>query len=103
MRFKLYVNNDIRLNFLGTLDPFSMGCYQMTTVDAVFVREKYRGQGFGSSAVKDVLIDFPLEDIGFSFPVSIPMQKSKAKRNITGCILLGSSSWRACHQNFNER
>ncbi|XP_035702092.1 protein FAM169B isoform X2 [Folsomia candida] len=59
----------------GTLDPVAMECYRMTTLDTLFIRRDYRGQGWGSSAVKDLLLEFPQENIGFSFPISIPMNR----------------------------
>jgi hypothetical protein len=49
----------------------------MSTLDTLFIQKSNRGQGWGHSAVKDVILEFPHENIGFSFPISIPMSKGK--------------------------
>lgn len=61
----------------GTLDQHLMATYTMTTLDTLFIQKQHRGQGWGSSAVKDLLLEFPDENIGFSFPISIPMNKGE--------------------------
>lgn len=46
----------------------------MTTFDTIFVQQSWRGQGWASSAIKDLLLAFPSENIGFSFPISQGMR-----------------------------
>jgi len=59
----------------GTLDPCSMECYCMTTLDTIFIQPSHRGKGWGTQALENLLSEFPHENIGFSFPTSDSMLK----------------------------
>ncbi|XP_014674536.1 PREDICTED: protein FAM169B-like isoform X2 [Priapulus caudatus] len=47
--------------------------YTMPVVDIIFVRKKGRGLGFGENLLKDMVSMFPVENFGFSHPVSPAM------------------------------
>jgi len=46
----------------------------MNILDAVFVRQSHRRQGWGSAMLNDIIKHFPDENVGFSHPISLSLQ-----------------------------
>jgi len=47
---------------------------EMNILDAVFVRQSHRRQGWGSAMLNDIIKHFPDENVGFSHPISLSLQ-----------------------------
>lgn len=53
----------------------TMELYSMNTLDTAYIRLPHRRQGFGTSLIVDLVETWPGDNIAFSKPISVPMQK----------------------------
>ncbi|KAK3539030.1 hypothetical protein QTP86_023482 [Hemibagrus guttatus] len=54
---------------------FLTHCYQIPVMDTIFIRKDHRGHGHGLQMLKDFIISFRQEIVGFSYPLSPAMYK----------------------------
>lgn len=61
---------------------------EMNTLDAVFIRQAYRRQGWGCAMLHDIIKQFPDENIGFSHPISLSLQHGMTFHNSISPLLI---------------
>ncbi|ODM88325.1 Soluble lamin-associated protein of 75 kDa [Orchesella cincta] len=63
----------------GSLDAETMEWYSMAVLDTLFIRKSYRRKGYALSSIEDLLLEFPDQNVGLSFPISLSMKKVASK------------------------
>ncbi|CAL8069210.1 unnamed protein product [Orchesella dallaii] len=63
----------------GSLDLETMEWYSMAVLDTLFIRKPCRRNGYALSSLKDLLLEFPDQNVGLSFPISQSMKKVASK------------------------